>query len=136
MVAVDADALFKIMRICFGMKLCGIDVLAMPDHLDRTAIGVQQMHGALRQGLNCFLVADKNLKLRIQTFQQRVCRCIGHLCANRWPHRFTILRLADLTPQMVRQNAQAVTAAHERVIICSDLRHQLQDLCLYPRFLL
>ena len=61
-VAVDVDAQFEHAAIGLGMKLGGVDVFAMADHL-KGAIGRRkQMSAAFGQGLYRLLVADKSVK--------------------------------------------------------------------------
>ena len=59
-ILVQPDACLKNLTICFGMKLCGINIGLVPDHLERAGVGGKQMRTAGRQFLNRFLVSHKS----------------------------------------------------------------------------
>ena len=91
MVSVNPNAAFKIERISFRVKLCGIDILTITDHLDRTGIRTNKMDATFRQGLNRFFVADKSLKRSGKPGGQRVIIRINSQCAIGWPNWFAKL---------------------------------------------
>ena len=62
LVAVDVDPKFKHAAIGLGMKLGGVYIVPVADHLEWTGIRRYKMGATFRQVLNGFLVANKGVE--------------------------------------------------------------------------
>lgn len=134
LVPVYPDARLENPAIGLWMKLRGVDVRFIADHLVAAGTGREQVRTARWQFLHRLLVTDKSHELVRQPLQQWFGGPVrGDLAFDR-AHRFAKAVLAYPGTQMMGKNADTVTTPQERKISIRNGGHEVEDCSLNPFF--
>src|SRR6056297_3854284 len=120
LVPVDADTRLEPGCIGLGVELRRVDIRAMTHHLIGTGRRGDQMHAALGQVLQRFLVTHERGKATGDTLQQRIVTGLGRDGAIGGAHRLAMRALGDIAAQMLTKDADPVATAEKRDILAGD----------------
>ena len=122
-ISVDPDSNLEFRRVRFWMKLRGVYIPAVADHLIWACLGGYEMGRPWRKGLCRLLVADKGIEVIRAVREQWVTAAISCQRAGGRTDRLGVPLFGNLSSEMLGEDSDSVTATKERQIATGDFGH-------------